>query len=268
MLLALRARPGAALVQSPVAVGRGRPIYLSAMQCILAEITALESLPWFWQALLRLVLAGVLGAAIGVEREHRGRSAGLRTMLLVALGSALAMVVSVHFANVYGSDPRTAIRVDPARVAYGVMTGIGFLGAGAIIRYGTSIRGLTTAAGLWCTAAIGLACGFGMFLIAVAATFLVVFTLFGLHRMDRLIPSRSVKIISVTVPVSDSDNVTTLHALLKGQGGRIHDTQHTRDLQAKTETIQCEVSLPERIGPPELMQLAGEVPGVLRISIT
>ena len=124
---------------------------------------------WYVQAICRILIAAVLGALIGVERQVHGRSAGLRTQLLVALGAALAMVVSLHFAREFAStDPDTwSLRIDPARMAYGVMGGIGFLGAGVILRQESGIRGLTTGASLWCTAAVGLACGFGMYAVAV-----------------------------------------------------------------------------------------------------
>src|SRR6266542_2054899 len=103
----------------------------------------------------RLLVAALLGAAIGYEREVHDHPAGMRTHLLVALGSALFTVVSIFgFASGAGQGP-----VDPSRVAAQIVTGIGFLGAGAIIKYGTSVRGLTTAASLWTTAGIGMAAG-------------------------------------------------------------------------------------------------------------
>src|SRR5438046_2452662 len=134
---------------------------------------------WPIDALLRLVLAMIAGGLVGLEREMRGRQAGFRTNLLVCLGSALVMLVSNSVALAIWHTPaeRININIDPARIAYGVMTGIGFLGAGAIVKSGTSVRGLTTAAGLWCVAAIGLAAGFGMYLIVFMATALVLLAL-------------------------------------------------------------------------------------------
>ncbi|MGH7176673.1 MAG: MgtC/SapB family protein, partial [Tepidisphaeraceae bacterium] len=106
------------------------------------------------EALLRLVLAAVFGGLIGMERELRGRQAGFRTYLLVCLGSTLAMIVSIEFAvhpwHAQSLNQGVNINVDPARVAYGVMTGIGFIGAGTFVQSKGSVRGLTTAAGLWC----------------------------------------------------------------------------------------------------------------------
>src|SRR3954468_5510383 len=109
-----------------------------------------------FELFMRLVLAVVAGGLVGLERELRGRQAGFRTYILVCMGSALVMIVSVEMA-VHHWQPQTAgvnINVDPGRIAYGVMTGIGFLGAGVIVQsHSGAVRGLTTAAGLWCIAA-------------------------------------------------------------------------------------------------------------------
>jgi uncharacterized membrane protein YhiD involved in acid resistance len=115
---------------------------------------------------LRLLVAGVLGTVVGLERESRGRDPGSRTHALVALGAALFTV-----AGAYGfSDVPRGANVDPARLAAQVATGIGFIGAGAIIRSGFSVRGLTTAATLWVSAALGVAAGAGAYVPAIAAT--------------------------------------------------------------------------------------------------
>jgi putative Mg2+ transporter-C (MgtC) family protein len=147
---------------------------------------------------LRLLLATLLGSMVGLEREVRGRQAGFRTNLLVCLGSALAMIVSIAFAyQPWPQYPHVNINIDPARVAYSVMAGIGFLGAGVIVKQGGSVRGLTTAAGLWCVAAMGLACGLGLYLIAVVATALVVLALWYLDYLEKNLPK--VRYRSITV---------------------------------------------------------------------
>src|SRR3954454_7079761 len=125
--------------------------------------------------LARLLMAAVFGGLVGIEREVRGRQAGFRTCLLVCVGSALVMLVSIEFArHNWTHQPNVNINIDPARIAYGVMTGIGFLCAGVIVKGNTGIHGLTTAAGMWCVAAIGLSIGFGMYSISTLATVLVV----------------------------------------------------------------------------------------------
>lgn len=143
--------------------------------------------------ILRIFVASILGGAIGLEREYRAKEAGFRTHFLVALGSALFMIVS-QFGFDEALDISQQVKLDPSRVAAQVVTGIGFIGAGTIIFQKNAVRGLTTAAGVWVTAAIGLACGGGMYILAAAATALVLLGLeafnlflrkFDHHRKDR-----------------------------------------------------------------------------------
>jgi putative Mg2+ transporter-C (MgtC) family protein len=133
------------------------------------------------EALLRLALAAALGGVVGIERELREREAGLRTHLLVALGSALFTIVSAYGFHAFLSSGANVVRADPTRIAAQIVTGIGFLGAGAIIRQGLSVRGLTTAATLWVVAAIGLAVGAGYYSGALITTGLVVLALWPLR---------------------------------------------------------------------------------------
>src|ERR671931_1088967 len=135
---------------------------------------AIPTLNWD-EALLRLALAAALGAAIGIERELRDREAGLRTHLLVSLGSALFTIVSAYGFHAFLASGANVVRADPTRIAAQIVTGIGFLGAGAIIRQGLSVRGLTTAATLWVVAAIGMASAAGYYWPAVVVTALTIF---------------------------------------------------------------------------------------------
>ena len=131
--------------------------------------------------LLRIVLAGALGGAIGVERELREREAGLRTHMLVAIGAALFTLVSAYGFSEFHFSNASGITYDPTRIAAQVVTGIGFLGAGAIIRQGLSVRGLTTAASMWVVAAIGIATGAGYYSAAVITTVVVLLSLWPLR---------------------------------------------------------------------------------------
>lgn len=125
---------------------------------------------------LRLVLSAVLGGVIGIERELNDHPAGMRTHLLVALGSAIFTVLSI-FAFQMPPGPDGSIRTDPSRIAAQVVSGIGFLGAGAILKYGTTVTGLTTAASLWATAAIGMAAAAGAWLVAIIGTAIILASL-------------------------------------------------------------------------------------------
>lgn len=128
-----------------------------------------------WDFILRLCVAGLCGTAIGLDREYRVKDAGFRTHFLVAMGSALIMIVSQYgFADVLA---HSGVGLDPSRVAAQVVSGIGFIGAGTIIIHRQLVRGLTTAASLWATAGIGLAAGGRMYIVAAAATLLTLFAL-------------------------------------------------------------------------------------------
>jgi putative Mg2+ transporter-C (MgtC) family protein len=143
-------------------------------------VHALPTLDWY-EALLRIVIAAGLGGAIGVEREIREREAGLRTHMLVSVGSALFTIVSAYGFHEFLTSGQAVVRADPSRIAAQIVTGIGFLGAGAIIRQGLSIRGLTTAATLWVVAAIGMAVGAGYYSGAVISTAVVLLSLWPLR---------------------------------------------------------------------------------------
>jgi putative Mg2+ transporter-C (MgtC) family protein len=156
---------------------------------------------WTGEAVFKLLVAAIAGGLVGLERELRGREAGFRTNLLVCLGSALVMIVSIRFATTpWMPESAYNINIDPGRIAYGVMTGIGFVCAGAILKHESSVRGLTTAAGLWCVAAIGLAAGFGMYTLAILAAVLVLAALWGLNSIEKRVPRRRFRRLTVRTP--------------------------------------------------------------------
>ncbi|MFN2527000.1 MAG: MgtC/SapB family protein [Actinomycetota bacterium] len=136
---------------------------------------------------LRLAVAALLGGLIGLEREFSDQPAGLRTHLLVALGAALFTLTGAYGLAVFAGGAEDAVRIDPTRVAAQIVTGIGFLGAGAIIQQGFSVRGLTTAAALWVTAAVGMAVAFGYMIGAVFTSVIAIVALYGLKRLERVL---------------------------------------------------------------------------------
>lgn len=138
----------------------------------------------YWEVALRLGLAIVFGGAVGYERESQNLPAGFRTHILVCVGAVLIMMVSA-----YGFTGPLAAMVDPSRIAASVVTGIGFLGAGTILRQRGGIRGLTTAASIWAVSAIGLAVGIGFYFGAFLATLVVLISLLVLGRLDRVVLS-------------------------------------------------------------------------------
>ena len=160
-----------------------------------------EQFNWPAEYILRLLLASVAGALVGLEREVRGRQAGFRTNLLVGVGSALVMLVSISFPERrWNHDPNINLNIDPARIAYGIMTGIGFLGAGTILKHGASVRGLTTAAAMWCVAAIGMAAGFGMYTLTVVTTVIVFAALWVLDYLEDVIPKLKYRTLVIRRP--------------------------------------------------------------------
>lgn len=129
----------------------------------------------------RLLLAALVSSLIGIEREMRHRGAGLRTHILVCLGSTLIMLTSLYVFDIY----RDVTTIDPARIAAGIVTGIGFLCAGTIIRYGAAVKGLTTAASLWVVSGIGMAIGCGFYSAAIIVTLVTLIALILLRRFER-----------------------------------------------------------------------------------
>jgi putative Mg2+ transporter-C (MgtC) family protein len=132
---------------------------------------------------IRLLLSVLLSGLVGLERKMHRRTAGLRTHILVSMGSCLIMLTSLYIFDIY----KDKTSLDPARIAAGVITGIGFLGAGAIIRSGEAVKGLTTAASLWIVAGIGLAVGCGFYLAAIISSVLALVVLLFLRHVERFV---------------------------------------------------------------------------------
>jgi putative Mg2+ transporter-C (MgtC) family protein len=148
----------------------------------MTDLVPVATVPTSAEVIIRLLLAGLLGALVGFEREYSEQPAGLRTHLLVSLGAALFTVAGAY--SVFGEN------VDPTRVAAQVATGIGFIGAGVIFKHGLNVRGLTTAAAIWVTAAIGTSVGLGHWIPGVTATVITVVALYGLKRFERTVFGR------------------------------------------------------------------------------
>jgi putative Mg2+ transporter-C (MgtC) family protein len=212
------------------------------------------------EILLRILLAFLLSSAIGMEREFGNQAAGLRTHILVCVGSALVMLVSFHLFEIYGGQTT----MDPARLGAQVISGIGFLGVGTIMKEGASIRGLTTAAGLWVVACIGLAVGAGFYLGAIVVTIIIVLTLTIVNRLDKRI-NKSRNSYSLTLR---ADNIP-------GQLGRIGCALGERGVSIRnirmielddfTVEIILLLKLPGQMGLEEVFQALNEVEGIKQI---
>ena len=187
--------------------------------------------------IIRLILALVLGGAIGIEREYRAKEAGFRTHFLVALGSALFCLVS-QFG--FGFELK-----DSSRVAAQVVSGIGFLGAGTIIFQKNMVRGLTTAAGLWVTAAIGLACGTGMYVAAAVTTAMV---LLGLEVLNFIIPQlgNTTIVLSFSAPSRDKVKELIKHIKLDGMEVQSYELKDRRT--SKEEFLEANIEVKAKRG--------------------
>lgn len=223
--------------------------------------------------ILRLLLAGALGGAIGLEREYRAKEAGFRTHFLVALGSALFMVLSqygfMELLQDYAApgqptpDAATglAIRLDPSRIASQVVTGIGFIGAGTIIFQKHVVHGLTTAAGLWVTAAIGMACGSGMYLLSLAAT---LFAFVALEAMNALLRRVGARSISVTFSAPNQQAVDLILQRLRRIGAEVENyrAQELPTPAGPIQHIDIDVKILRRRYRRRLVDFMSEFDGV------
>jgi putative Mg2+ transporter-C (MgtC) family protein len=216
----------------------------------------------FLDGLTRFGLAVVLGGLVGLERKARGRQAGLRTFILVCLGSTLMMMVSLAAAGFAGTNG------DPGRIAAQVVTGIGFLGAGAILREGATVRGLTTAAGLWVVAGIGLAIGIGMFAEAAVVTVIVLITLVMLSRLeDAVLPGRDQ--LPVTLTIRDRPGaIGEVASLLGSRGVDIRDVQVRPTSEACELLLELRVRLPARLDLLELSGALSALPAVITVDLS
>ncbi|KAA0760475.1 MgtC/SapB family protein [Bacillus sp. SH5-2] len=187
--------------------------------------------------IIRIGVAGLLGAMIGIEREIRSKEAGLKTHFLVAVGSALIMVVSKYaFSDIMNEEH---MALDPSRIAAQVVSGVGFLGAGTIIIQKQAVKGLTTAAGLWATAGIGLAIGAGMYVVGIGATILV---LIGLEIVSRIFKVQFLfpQNITVQMCINKHEAVQQILAILQVRGFPI--------LSYEVEVLQQETEIVFKVG--------------------
>jgi len=209
------------------------------------------------EVLLRVVLAAVLGGAIGAEREIREREAGLRTHMLVAVGAGLFTLVSAYGWQDFHFSQRSGVTYDPTRIAAQIVTGIGFLGAGAIIRHGLSVRGLTTAASLWVVAAIGVAAGAGYYSAAVITTVLVLFSLWPLRIVAHRVFARiGTEEHQLEVDLRPDASPAQLMEALERVGGAVQsfELEDGRDRRRVLLDVRLEDAEPQAV-TAELMRL-------------
>lgn len=218
-----------------------------------------------WELLLRIVIGTLLGGVIGFERDFNGRPAGLRTHMLVALASATFMVVSTHFVFAQDFGPRDLVRVDASRIASSIVTGMGFLAGGAIIRTGLSIQGLTTAAALWLVGAIGMAAGGGMYGVAVFSTLVGIVSLTILRRLedkgDRTLRHR------VEVSLGNAGSASEVGAAMRALGVAVTPLERELDVVARSTSLVFEVGCPREFELDQLLRALEAQHDVRRITM-
>jgi putative Mg2+ transporter-C (MgtC) family protein len=209
-----------------------------------------------WEILVRLAAAAALGSVIGIERELREREAGLRTHMLVSVGAALFTLVSAYAWTDFTFSQASGVTFDPTRIAAQIVTGIGFIGAGAIIQQGLTVRGLTTAATLWMVAAIGMACGAGFYWAAVIATAIALVGLGPLRLVSQRIgdrPNRRELEVELDAKASAAPVLAALEQL--GVGVSSFSIAARGDVRQMT----CVVELPHAEASEEVLRRLGEL---------
>jgi putative Mg2+ transporter-C (MgtC) family protein len=209
----------------------------------------------------KLSLAALLGGLVGLEREMHNQPAGLRTHMIVSIGACLVMLISIHVSEM------SPAKSDPGRVAAQVVAGVGFLGAGAIMRSGLSVRGLTTAACLWTVASVGLAVGCGFWKPATMATFLVLLATYFFQKVENRISKGRYLRRFVVHARESSSLVGSLEDILQKAGSTVREVDIERNIVDKKMQVSITASCPEGLDVDRLSRSFGALPDVERVEI-
>jgi putative Mg2+ transporter-C (MgtC) family protein len=218
------------------------------------------------EMILRIAIGALMGGVIGFERDIHGRQVGLRTHLIVAMASATFMVVSAHFVYFQNYGDHPPVEVDASRIAASVVSGIGFLAGGAILKTGLTIQGLTTAAGLWLVTAIGLCSGAGMYVESVAVTLMGLIALTLLRRFedknDRML-DRHVSLVFGENPQAVPDVMKAMTQLRTA----VSQFSYQKQLADHSLTIEFDAKFPESVGADEFIRQLESQHGLKKIEV-
>ena len=218
-----------------------------------------------WHLLLRIAVGSVLGGVIGYERDRHGRPAGLRTHMIVALASATFMVISTHFVYFQHYGKEDFIEVDSSRIGASIVTGMGFLAGGAIMRTGISVQGLTTAAALWLVGAIGMASGAGMYIVALFVTVVGVIALTILRRFedkdDRVVRRR------IFLELGVDGSVSEISTKLADIGATVSALEYDRRVADKVLAVTLDVRVPATVRIDRLLEELEQQRDVRRVKL-
>lgn len=216
------------------------------------------------EIIIRLLLGALFGGIIGFERHAHGRPAGFRTHLLVCVSSVLIMIVSEYYHYLSLLDP-AYIRIDPARLAAGAITGVGFLGAGVIVKVGVNVQGLTTAASLWIVSAIGLATGSGLYTAGLVGFVITYLSLWILRLVEDRMPSVDYKFM--TVIMSGPGNEEAIRSAVKKHEARVSKTDYERDIEKNEASFQITIVYKNEAAIRNILDAVSSLPSVKRVSI-
>lgn len=227
---------------------------------------ALGSLANNWELFLRILISVICGGVIGFERSKRQKEAGLRTHIIVAVGASLIMIISKYgcldIFTTYG------INVDSTRIASNIVTGVGFLGAGVIFVRGASIKGLTTAAGIWTTAGVGMAIGTGMYAVGIYSTLLITLIQYALHKWTPISSSETLTTNEITVTLTNTDeSLNNLLLYFKNNHIYINDFGISKNNDNNTITLKLSVRMLREATVEESINIFNEIPDVLSFKV-
>lgn len=229
------------------------------MSIIIQDIKTdfLSSLPYIF----KIFVSCICGALIGYERSKRQKDAGIRTHIIVCMGAALMMIISKYAFNDVLGD---AIKLDPSRIAANVITGISFLGAGVIFIKDSSIKGLTTAAGIWATSAIGLAIGAGLYTISIVSTIIMLILQFVLHKFFNSLENTSNE-FQVTM-VNSKEGINTFKDILESNGITVQNMKMSKNSDSSI-TLNLLVKKPRSVSMENVFMLVEENENIISIDI-
>lgn len=221
-----------------------------------------------WEMVLRITLAAVLGGIIGFERDIHRRQAGLRTHLIVAMASGTFMVVSGHFMYFQRYIPGNLVSVDSSRIAASVVAGVGFLGGGSILRTGATVQGLTTAAGLWLVAAIGLCAGSGMYPESVAVTVLGLIALTVLRVLeDKKVVRRRIVLVFNSSTGESSALLAAIATPIERLRAKALDVDICLDATHKQTTVSFDLLFPDSLALGELVAVLERIENIREVQV-
>ncbi len=217
-----------------------------------------------WEtALARFLISFFAGTLVGIERETHNQPAGLRTHILISIGATMVMLISIYIPQTF-TDFQNG---DPGRIAAQVVSGIGFLGAGAILKFGANVKGLTTAASIWAMAAIGLGVGAGMYTVSIIGVLVVLFALTAMDLFEkRIFKERTLRKIELTVKKNFS-GIQTFKEVFKMLDVRINSTGFDRNINESTDKITFMVGVTRNLDVQKLANVLEQQPGFVSVSM-